>query len=89
MLALFVIKPVDTRGIIAVHGIGAHPDRTWTMQKSDGEWVNWLANAEMVPRYVPNARIMRSGYRSEWFGSVEAETKKTLVPDVAELLLTG
>ena len=82
-------KHTDNCSIIAVHGIGAHPDRTWTMQNSDGEWVNWLMNAEMLPRKLPNARIMRFGYRSEWFGPVDAETKKTLVPDVAELLLTG
>ena len=79
----------DTRSIIAVHGIGAHPDRTWTMQRSNGEWVNWLTHAEMLPSKLSNARIMRFGYRSEWFGPVEAETKKTAVPDVAEALLTG
>ena len=59
------------------------------MQKSDGEWVNWLTHAEMLPRDIPKARIMRFGYKSEWFGPVEAETKKTLVPDVAQMLLTG
>lgn len=69
--------------------MGAHPDRTWAMQKSNGEWINWLTHAEMLPRNLPNARIMRFGYRSEWFGPVDAETKKTAVPDVAEALLTG
>ncbi len=43
----------------------------------------------MLPRELPNARIMRFGYRSEWSGSKEVETKKTLVHDVAEMLLEG
>ena len=81
-------KKTNTRSIVAVHGIGAHPDRTWTMQNRNGDWVNWLTDTEMLPRNLPNARIMRFGYRSEWFGPVEAETKKTLVPDVSEVLLT-
>ena len=58
--------------IIAIHGIGAHPDDTWTKAiETDGEqkrYVNWLANDDMLPAVVPNARIMRYGYESQWFG---------------------
>lgn len=57
------------------------------MKNSEEKRVNWLADADMLPRRLPNARIMRFGYRSEWFGPEEVETKKTLVPDVAMLLL--
>lgn len=88
---IFIIwtKHTETRSIVAVPGIGAHPDRTWTMKTREGKWVNWLVDAEMLPRQLPNARIMRFGYRSEWSGPKEAETKKTRVHDVANMLLEG
>ena len=56
---------------MAVHGLGAHPDDTWTKKYINGpetHWVNWLQEKEMLPAVVPNARIMRYGYKSSWFG---------------------
>lgn len=50
---------------------------------------NWLTDATMLPELAPNARIMRYGYKSQWFGTEEVETKKTYVYDVANALLTG
>jgi hypothetical protein len=58
--------------IVAVHGIGAHPDQTWCKNVSKNEneqrYVNWLQDQNMLPSVVPNARIMRYGYESQWFG---------------------
>ncbi|OAL45498.1 hypothetical protein IQ07DRAFT_661604 [Pyrenochaeta sp. DS3sAY3a] len=57
--------------ILAIHGIGAHPDDTWCKNVSkttEPEWVNWLEKDNMLPDVVPNARIMRYGYESQWFG---------------------
>jgi hypothetical protein len=31
-------------------------------------YVNWLSDPAMLPKVVPNARIMRYGYKSQWFG---------------------
>ncbi|KAI1839870.1 hypothetical protein JX266_013920 [Neoarthrinium moseri] len=45
--------------IVAIHGIGAPPDDTWTYKRS-GERTNWLVDASMLPKAVPNARIMRT-----------------------------
>lgn len=77
----------DARSIVAVHGIGAHPDHTWTMKNCEGKWVNWLTDPGMLPQKLPDALIMRFGYRSEWFGSEKVETKNTFVHDVALALL--
>ena len=77
----------DLYSIVAVHGIGAHPERTWTMKNDEGKYINWLADDEMLPSKLSNARVMRFGYRSEWFGPENVETKKTFVPDIARMLL--
>ncbi|GAW17430.1 hypothetical protein ANO14919_068870 [Xylariales sp. No.14919] len=79
--------------IVAVHGIGADPDTTWSGKGPTGERVNWLVDSTMLPKAVPNARIMRFGYKSNWFGSRKNEPqnthppKKTLVSQVADMLL--
>lgn len=59
--------------IIAIHGIGAHPEDTWTANvNGEGEppnYISWLEEANMLPAVVPHARIMRYGYESQWFGN--------------------
>ncbi|SRR6266516_3739064 len=65
--------------VVAVHGIGANPDYTWTTSG-----VNWLEAEEMLPKAIPTARIMRFGYESRWFG--ENPIKQRL-STVAESLL--
>ena len=59
--------------VVAVHGIGAHPDDTWCKNVGSDDnggsrTVNWLSDPEMLPGKMPDARIMRYGYHSEWFG---------------------
>lgn len=57
--------------IVAIHGIGAHPDDTWCKNvgtKETPRWANWLFEDDMLPAVAPNARIMRYGYQSQWFG---------------------
>ncbi|KPM38862.1 hypothetical protein AK830_g7714 [Neonectria ditissima] len=51
--------------VVAVHGIGASPNTTWTHKETN---VNWLSNDTMLPAALPNARIMAFGYNSLWFG---------------------
>ncbi|KAI0428935.1 hypothetical protein F5Y09DRAFT_272260 [Xylaria sp. FL1042] len=73
--------------IIAVHGIGAHPDDTWcktTEQGGGTVHVNWLSNKEMLPAALPNARIMRFGAKTQWFGE---NVIRQNVSSVAKLLL--
>ncbi|KAF2013431.1 hypothetical protein BU24DRAFT_317004, partial [Aaosphaeria arxii CBS 175.79] len=57
--------------IVAIHGIGAHPDDSWCRNVGTAEnpqWVNWLHHNAMLPAVAPHARIMRYGYQSQWFG---------------------
>ncbi|KAI8286404.1 hypothetical protein K4K60_000428 [Colletotrichum sp. SAR11_57] len=53
--------------IVAVHGIMADPNTTWTHKKTN---TNWLSDPSMLPESLKGhkARIMSFGYDSRWFG---------------------
>ncbi|KAF2801232.1 hypothetical protein K505DRAFT_381015, partial [Melanomma pulvis-pyrius CBS 109.77] len=73
--------------IVAIHGLGSHPDDSWCKNAGTREtprWVNWLEDESMLPAVAPNARIMRYGYQSQWFGK---EAMHQSVSTVAERLL--
>src|SRR5665213_1495303 len=43
--------------VVAVHGLGVHPDDTWSKNRgtdSEPRWVNWLRDSDMLPAAVPN-----------------------------------
>ena len=73
---------------MAIHGIGAHPDDTWCKKVDAGglgeRYVNWLSDASMLPAVVPQARVIRYGYESQWFGE---ETISLKASTVAQRLL--
>jgi hypothetical protein len=76
--------------IVAVHGLGAHPDDTWTKKrgnKHEAQKVNWLQEEGMLPSAVPNARIIRYGYKSAWFGpDAIKQTATTVAPRLLSAL---
>lgn len=75
-------EAVDIVDIIAVHGIGAHPDDSWCKNVGTVDsprWVNWLVDESMLPAVAPQARIMRYGYQSQWFGEGAIRQKASTV----------
>ncbi|KAI1740911.1 hypothetical protein F4680DRAFT_88625 [Xylaria scruposa] len=72
--------------IVAIHGIGAHPDDTWSGRGPDGKRIYWLSDGDMLPKAFPHARIMRFGYESNWNDKTQ-NNKRTYVSDVADTLL--
>ncbi|KAE9966187.1 hypothetical protein EG328_009103 [Venturia inaequalis] len=71
-------SPTGIIDIVAIHGIGAHPDDTWSKNIGSDvkpQYVNWLQQPEMLPATVPNARIMRYEYESQWFGDDTVDTE--------------
>lgn len=48
---------------MAIHGPGGDPVTSWAFNQGDGKRVvNWLTDDDMLPKILPNARIMRFGY---------------------------
>jgi hypothetical protein len=86
----FLIAQTDTKpsSIVAIHGLGAHPDDSWcakvdTKEGTEGSprWVNWLEDESMLSAVAPNARIMRYGYKSQWFGKEMTQQNVSTVAD--------
>jgi len=70
--------------IVAVHGIGAHPNDTWCQKVKASEcteegYINWLQDERMLPSSVPHSRILRYGYESQWFGDAAISNKASTV----------
>ncbi|KAH8728360.1 hypothetical protein GQ44DRAFT_824189 [Phaeosphaeriaceae sp. PMI808] len=87
ILFLFAQTYSEPPSIVAVHGLGAHPDDSWCRNVGTSEsprWFNWLEEESMLPAVAPNARIMRYGYQSQWFGK---EAMQQSASTVAERLL--
>ena len=74
-----VCKSLIENSIVAVHGIGADATKTWS---SNG--VDWLSHSQMLPAWIPTARIMRFSYKSQWIGEGAIPTSLT---NVAKKLL--
>jgi hypothetical protein len=87
-LGLKVINP-ETQNVrvdvVAVHGLGAIPDITWKDKKSG---VEWISNPEMLPKAVPEARIMRFGYDSLWLGKEPIRTRLSAIANKLLLALS-
>jgi curved DNA-binding protein CbpA len=87
-LGLNVLNPETTNAavdIVAVHGLGAIPEITWKDSKSG---VNWLSDGEMLPKSVPEARIMRFGYDSLWLGKTPVRQKLSTIANKLLLVLS-
>ncbi|RDW58337.1 hypothetical protein BP5796_12267 [Coleophoma crateriformis] len=69
--------------IIAVHGLGAHPEFTWTAKRGENQppvvsgdttqpaggedRVNWLKDEGFLKQDFKTARVMTFGYNADWF----------------------
>jgi hypothetical protein len=64
---VLVDQAADATGIvdiIAIHGLNGHYQKTWTAtpKLARGKECNWLK--DLLPKQIPNARIMSYGYNS-------------------------
>lgn len=75
--------------IIAVQGLGASPYYTWVKKVAKaggrGEEVMWLR--DLLPDFVPNARIATFSYLSDWY--TYKKGVKTSIRELGEQLLAA
>ena len=77
----------DVISIIAVQGLGANPYYTWVKKVTKAsdrvEEVMWLR--DLLPDFVPNARIATFSYLSDWY--TYRKGIKTSIRELGEQLL--
>ncbi len=65
----------DPDSIIAIHGLATESPRTWEFKKKGGGGVvNWLSDAGMLPRVVPEARIFTYDWDANCFEDAPVKT---------------
>ncbi|KAK1637273.1 peptidase C14 [Colletotrichum phormii] len=69
--------------IVAVHGLGAHPDHTWEGKKDQAK-VHLLRN--LLPEAFPTARILSFSYNSDWLVDAPEKTAQQVGYRLAEIL---
>jgi hypothetical protein len=82
---------IKSDSIVAVHGLGANPNRTWTYRQdvasksstadssgveSNNRETMWLK--DLLPQQVPMSRIMTFNYASEWLRDAPRESMRPL-----------
>ncbi len=69
------IHSSDSGSIIAIHGLDTEASRTWVFDKKDGSRpVNWLADHDMLPKAVPEARIFTYDWDANFFQHAPVKT---------------
>ena len=58
----YVLTLYNISSIVAVHGLYGNALQTWT---SDRSKALWLRDAEMLPKAMPNARVLTWGYNAD------------------------
>lgn len=75
--------------LVAVHGLGAYPPRTWSKRRGgdeakagshDDSRVDWLK--EFVPERFPKARVMRFAHNADWFYRAPQKTPQESARDL-------
>ena len=59
---------IPTLSIVAVHGIGADGDTTWTSKENNVKWLR-----DLLPGSTPNIRVLRYSWNSKWLGKDNIE----------------
>ncbi|XWW98067.1 hypothetical protein V2A60_006063 [Cordyceps javanica] len=75
----------DVIDIVAIHGLNGHYEGTWTAQGGDGAPVNWLK--DLLPKKIPNSRIMSFYYNSKMQSSKSTADVFTFADQLLEQLL--
>ncbi|KAK1476307.1 hypothetical protein CTAM01_15497 [Colletotrichum tamarilloi] len=76
--------PDPTVDIVAVHGLGASPEKSWLYEKEGSKSYHWLKDDDGLAKDFPSARIMLFAYSSAY--AKRFKMKQYMVNLAAELL---
>ena len=77
-----MLNPLTNLSIIAVHGLNTESPATWRAFRNhrdnkDG-YIDWLADADMLPSVVPSSPIWTFHYNSSWQSDAPMERLSNL-----------
>ncbi|KAF6809165.1 hypothetical protein CMUS01_13739 [Colletotrichum musicola] len=72
--------------IVAVHGLGAHPEHTWEGKSIDKVKPKVHLLRDLLPRAFPTARILSFSYNSDWLVDAPEKTAQQIGHRLAERL---
>ncbi|KDN59862.1 putative peptidase C14 [Colletotrichum sublineola] len=72
--------------IVAVHGLGAHPEHTWEGKAIEKDKPRVHLLRHLLPRAFPEARIVSFSYNSDWLVDAPEKTAQQIGHRLAESL---
>lgn len=84
--SISVIESVLTsnNSIVAVHGLNGDATSTWTSNKGG---ICWLDDKDLLPRFLPNARILTWGYNANVISTKARHTSADRILQHAQTLI--
>lgn len=74
----------SNNSIVAVHGLNGDASTTWTSNKGK---ICWLNDKDLLPKYLPNARILTWGYNANVMSTKGRNTSADRVLQHAHTLI--
>lgn len=71
---------------MAVHGLGGGVRRTWTARQNK---VCWLEDADFLPKYIKNARVLAWGYNASYSSLTGENPSQYRIHDHAHTLVAN
>lgn len=71
---------------MAVHGLGGGVRRTWTARQNK---VCWLEDADFLPKYIKNARVLAWGYNASYSSLTGENPSQNRIHDHAHTLVAN
>lgn len=78
----FIKRGSDVQSIVAVHGLDGTAIKTWSTDRTC-----WLNDPNLLPKYVPNARILTWGYNANLFDVKKRSTSSDKILQHAQTLI--
>ena len=52
--------------VVAIHGLGADPEYSWSVNSGNGKRISWLKERKLLPGKFPNAQMLAFNHTADW-----------------------